>query len=148
MHRKALRLLRLGETRKIEIVTSTFTFAEVVAKSESISEEDQERRIEALFGKEFITPINYERKVAEVSRMFTRRISKMKPPDSIHIATAIRHKADCFITFDNNFIEKTKTFIEKLGKDLPHIKNIEIADFPQKIDVGQGLFSIMDFPLS
>ena len=110
----ALNFLKEAEDGNIIVMTSAYTLAEVLKVDENeLSNDEQEVRIQQLFLQPWLSIIEYERKVAEISRDIARRYS-IKPGESIHLATAIRSKADCLITTD-----------EKLSK-----KQDQFADFP------------------
>lgn len=132
-YRLAFSILKYGEDRKCEIVTSAFTEAEVCrVLGKNLTEDEQEAVIRNLFALPWIREINFERKVAEVSRTITRRVGT-KPGDSIHIATAIRHGVDYFVTNDGDFLKKKSRFVNSLKEDYPHVKRMEITHWPKEV---------------
>lgn len=132
-HKLALDILKHGEDRKSEIVTSTFTQAEVcMVTGQGLTKEQQEKKIKNLFALPWIKSINFERKVAEVSRAITRSVG-IAPKDSIHMATAIRHGVDYFVSSDNDFLNRKDKFIDALEKDFPQIRRIEITNWPPDV---------------
>ncbi|MEM1279785.1 MAG: type II toxin-antitoxin system VapC family toxin [Cyanobacteria bacterium P01_H01_bin.152] len=132
-HKLALSILKHGEEKKSEIVTSTFTQSEVCrVLGQGLSEVQQEQQIKALFARPWIRSINFERKVAEVSRVITRRVGTA-PKDSIHMATAIRHGIDYFVSSDRDFLDRTTEFLTQLEDDFPNIRKINITNWPQEV---------------
>ena len=80
--------------------------AEVVkVKIEDLSETQQEKIIQALFSNLWINLVAFERETAEISRYLVRNY-KLKPFDSLHLATAIRMQVDYFNTTDMIMIKK------------------------------------------
>jgi predicted nucleic acid-binding protein len=113
----ALNFLKEAEEGKIITMTSAFTMAEVLKVDEDeLSGEEQEIIIQQLFAQPWLNIIEYERKVAEISRHIART-HQIKPGDSIHIATAIRSDADYLITTDDKLIKRCSKF----------------SDFPMKL---------------
>jgi predicted nucleic acid-binding protein len=79
---------------KSVIVTSAFTMAEVVKLTNlNLLDEDAERRVTEFFENPYISVRNVDRFVAEAARPIVRKHG-IKPPDAIHVATAILSKAD------------------------------------------------------
>ena len=83
-----------------------------------MSHDQQEQRIKALFRSPWIDPINFERKVAEVSRIITRRVG-LAPKDSIHMATAVRHGVDFFVSTDGDFLDRQREIRDALEDEFP-----------------------------
>lgn len=99
-------IIEAAESDYIILYTSTFTMAEVVKiKVNNLSEIEQEKMIQLLFSNTWINLVAFERETAEISRYLVRNY-KLKPFDSLHLATAIRMQVDYFNTTDNNMIKK------------------------------------------
>jgi predicted nucleic acid-binding protein len=89
---------------KSVIVTSAFTMAEVVKLTNlNLLDEDAERRVTEFFENPYISVRNVDRFVAETARPIVRKHG-IKPPDAIHVATAILSKADVLHTFDQTLL--------------------------------------------
>ena len=96
------RILSDAEAGKCVIVTSTLTLAEVVkVKGQPLLSEEQERIIITFFEHEYIAIHDVTRRVAEYARNLARNHG-LKPPDSIHLATAILAGTDVFETWNTN----------------------------------------------
>ena len=92
--------------KRIRVVTSAFTLAEVVKPKRSqikLSKSD-EAKIKGAFTKDIML---YEltRKIAERARELQWEIG-VKPADSVHLATAEFAGVDCFNTYDDPLIIK------------------------------------------
>jgi predicted nucleic acid-binding protein len=90
-----------AEIGEIEFIASTFILAEVVkCKNLAISAADQEAVIRRFFKKSFFRFRPVDRQIAEKAAAISRTFPDIKPPDAIHIATAIRYECRCFQTYD------------------------------------------------
>lgn len=66
--------------------------------------EAEEEMIAAYFEHEYIIIQNVDRLVGEHARRLAR-LYKLRPPDAIHIASAIRVKADVFQSWNGDFLK-------------------------------------------
>lgn len=99
-------IIEAAESNYITLYKSTFTMAEVVKiKVNTLSETQQEKIIQSLFSNLWINLVAFERETAEISRYLVRKY-KLKPFDSLHLATAIRMQVDYFNTTDTKMIKK------------------------------------------
>jgi predicted nucleic acid-binding protein len=90
---------------KLIIVTSAFTMAEVVKlKNLNLLDEDAERRVTEFFENQYLSIRNVDRFVAEAARPIVRKHG-VKPPDAIHLATAILSKVAVLHTFDEPLLK-------------------------------------------
>ncbi len=86
--------------QEVVIVTSALTMVEVVKLTNlNLLDEDAERRVTEFFENAYINVRNVDRFVAEAARPIVRKHG-IKPPDAIHVATAILSKVDVLHTFD------------------------------------------------
>lgn len=84
----------------VVIYTSALTIAEVVKTKESGELTDEERRnIADYFRHKFVRVIPVDRIVARAAADIVRNHG-LKPPDAIHVATAIRTKCAVLYTYD------------------------------------------------
>ena len=82
------------------IFTSTFTLAEVVrAGNRPLLTPAEEKRIDDFFKHEYIKLVILDREVAELARKLARN-HRLRPPDAIHLASAIKAQADELLTWD------------------------------------------------
>lgn len=93
---------------KTVICTSAFTIAEVVKLQQYGDLTDEERRlIDGWFRHKFVRVIPVDRIVAKAAAEIVRR-HELKPPDSVHIASAIRMKCEVFYTYDGHDGDQAK----------------------------------------
>ena len=101
------------------IFTSTFTLAEVLKDRRrpqlSVTEE---QRIDAFFQHEYIKLVTLDRDVAELARKLARAHG-LRPADAVHLASAIKAKADELLTWDEGNFPINHT-IEGVAIKLPY----------------------------
>lgn len=120
-----------GET---EIITSAFTITEVLhLKGEPPLNEEDKKKVEALFEFSFIKILTVTRHVAEKARDVVWHHGVL-PKDAIHVASAILSDSDTLETFDNGLLGKNGTI--KIGNGniflkikKPHFIKQEQLDF-------------------
>jgi predicted nucleic acid-binding protein len=84
------------------ILTSAFTLAEVMkARGTPRLTENQELTIVRFFEHSYILVHDVTRSVAEAARRLSREHG-LKPPDAVHLATALLGNADVFETWNMN----------------------------------------------
>jgi predicted nucleic acid-binding protein len=119
---------------KLCLVTSAFTLAEVVKVGRALPEED-ERIIRDFFENPYILIQQLDRAVAEIARGIVRSHSHIKPPDAVHIASAVVAEAPTLLTYDReHLIPKS----ELIGS--PPLKIEE----PQRLQIQRNLFTATD----
>ena len=99
-----------AESNEIEIITSNFTIAEV-CKLDAILVPlvaDQSLLIERYFDNEFIKLRQVTKAIASHAAELVRNTLGLKPPDAVHIATAIQAKVAVFQTYDGTAGKKGK----------------------------------------
>jgi predicted nucleic acid-binding protein len=85
---------------KVWLVASALVLAEVVKIHEcGETTEADEKKIRDFFENPFIKVRSVDREVAKEAAALVRKHS-IKPPDAIHVATAIMSKCVCFQTYD------------------------------------------------
>jgi hypothetical protein len=106
---QAQRILEDAAAGKLEIVTSTWTLAEVIkAPGEPPLPPEVERKIIDFFENDYVMVIILDRKVAEGARQISREHG-LKPKDAVHLATAKVAKLDLFETWDDELVKLTGT---------------------------------------
>lgn len=85
------------------VFTSVFTIAEVLRdRNRPILTEEEEQRIDDFFKHDYIKLLAVDRGLAEHARKLART-HNLRPADAIHLASAIRARADEFLTWDKDF---------------------------------------------
>lgn len=100
----AMSILNDAKAGKLQIIGSTFVIAEVIrgkGQATPLSPE-QERVIDGYVFHNFITWVELDVTLALESRRLARQHS-LKPPDAVHLASAIRGGADYLLRWDNTF---------------------------------------------
>jgi len=98
----AERILRDAAAGKLEIVASTFVIAEVIKgpTGAPMLTPEQERVIDGFFQHDFITWVELDMTVAYDARRLAR-LHGLKPADAVHLASAIRGRADQLLRWDD-----------------------------------------------
>ncbi len=86
---------------KLQIVASTLAIAEVAKTKSGTLTEEQARLIASYFENDFIIVVQVDRPVAKRASDHVRN-HPIKPPDAIHVATAIRAGVDVLYTYDGD----------------------------------------------
>jgi len=93
-------IIRDAQAGSLVLVASTLVIAEVVKLNGSTeSEQQQAKRIRDFFENDYIEVRTVDRLTAELAVKISREHG-LKPPDAIHVATAILHECDCLQTYD------------------------------------------------
>jgi predicted nucleic acid-binding protein len=80
-------------------------WAEVeVVKFEGVDDAEAEKKIIEFFGRSYVVRAAVDLNVAEKARYLVRTY-KIKPPDAVHVATALVHNVPIMETFDGNLVE-------------------------------------------
>lgn len=85
------RIIQQAQRAQTEIAVSIMATIEV-AYLQGYSDPDSEALIKEFFGRNYVVPIGIDTRIAEVSRVLIRTYRngpKIKPPDAIHLATAL-----------------------------------------------------------
>jgi predicted nucleic acid-binding protein len=127
-------VLQAAEERKLVIVSSALTVAEVLAiRGRPRIGDDKRALIEGFFRNEYILIRNLTRRVAELARgmVWDHGIS---PKDAIHVATALDAKLSLFNTFDQDICKHSG----RLGSPILIIEPPQIAEPPLPFEKGQA----------
>jgi len=113
-----------AKSGEFEILTSTFTLAEVFRlkceNSEKQLPEEKDLIFEECLDQPFIVYVQLTREVGKYARRLLRRTNGLrKPQDAIHLASAAIHNVDELHTFDSNHLLPLNNQIERRdGKKL------------------------------
>jgi predicted nucleic acid-binding protein len=97
-------VISAAERDQIEIATSTFSYVEVCKNPDL--EAQGEDKISVYFENDYILPVNLDRAVGERARaLMMSGISKLKPADACHLASAAVANAEEMHTFDERLLD-------------------------------------------
>lgn len=99
-------IIRQAEAGILEIAVSEMAKAET-AYLEGLSDAQSELLIREFFSREYIIPISIDDPVSAIARDLVRkyRSLKLRPPDAIHLATAILWRIPVLETTDSDFLQ-------------------------------------------
>jgi predicted nucleic acid-binding protein len=119
--RTAAAILQLAEEGHFQVYGSTFVAAEVikVPGDPAPLSAEQERVIVGYFQRDFMVLLELDLLTAEKARELARDHG-LKPPDAVHVATAIRAGCDQFLTWDEK-VHKGGRTIEGVYICEPHV---------------------------
>lgn len=101
------------------VFTSTFTLAEVIKDRRRLPLTlSEEQRIDDFFKHEYIKLVVLDRELAELARKVAR-LHGFRPPDAVHMASAIKVRADELLTWDEGNFPINHT-IEGVAIKLPY----------------------------
>ncbi|MCV2892452.1 type II toxin-antitoxin system VapC family toxin [Lentibacter sp. XHP0401] len=101
---KCLEVLDQANNKSLEIVTSAFTLAEV-CKNPNVRESPLDN-LPAFFEKSYILVVPVDMSIGRRAQtMQASGLVSLKPPDSIHLASAIRAKVTELHTFDRGILQ-------------------------------------------
>ncbi len=99
-------VIQSAENHQIHIVTSALTIAEVIyLKGRTKITRAESAKICNFFKHEYVLIVNVDRYLAENARELLWAYPALKPPDAIHVATAIKAKVFRMDTFDKDLIK-------------------------------------------
>ena len=114
-------ILRLAEQGGLTIIASTFVIAELVhaTGAKSLPTAEENAAIERRFLNDWTRIVPLTIPIAREARRIARD-HNLKPPDAVHVATALRADADIFLTWDEHFLGRT---IQGLACRRPYLAN-------------------------
>ena len=100
-------VLDIAARGELEIITSALTIAEVLhLRGHQPISADKRQQVIEFFKRSYIIPMSITRRIAEASRDLVWDHG-IDPKDALHVATALKAKADVFNTFDRPLIGKS-----------------------------------------
>lgn len=102
-------ILNAAQTQQISVIASTFLVAEVIKikGEESPIPIETEADIDAVLLSERLLMVELDLTLALEARKLAREHG-LRPGDAIHLATAIRHKAEVVLRYDDRFKSRTE----------------------------------------
>jgi predicted nucleic acid-binding protein len=98
-------VLRLAERRRYEIAVSGFCLVEVCKNHEVKFADDD--KIAAFFENDYILLVPVDKVVGTKARTLMQKTPGLKPPDAVHLATALLTNSDEMHTFDGKLLGLT-----------------------------------------
>ncbi len=133
-----------AEASEIDLVTSAFTLAEVSKRppdptSPSVA-------LSSFFDHRYILLMNVDKQVAmKAQNLLLAGVAGLKPPDAIHLASALVASVDVFHTFDEKLLSMTNQFDRADGATLKIVRPTEEEPVPEllkrMIQVDDGIDS-------
>ena len=96
-------IIRQAELRETEILVSQMAIVET-AYLEGVSDRDSALLIKEFFSREYIVPVSVDGPVSSLAQDLVRKYRsgpRIKPPDAIHLATAILWRIPVLETIDD-----------------------------------------------
>lgn len=107
-----------AEKRELDIVTSAWALVEVNKFNGPPLRSDQEAQIRAFFENPYILLRALDRRVGEKSREIMRHVSKIKPKDAAHMASAALSNVSVMHTYDGDLIKASGRIMMANGAPL------------------------------
>lgn len=99
-------VIQLATKGELVLVTSAITLTEVIKlKRRAHIPKADAKLVRNFFKNDFIRLRSVDREIAELAQDLIWRHKFLHPKDSIHVATAIRHRLKVFDTFDQNLMK-------------------------------------------
>ena len=135
-YQECLPIMQAAERGEIMAFTSTLSLSEVIyiKGQPEISEEVQEEIIATLFRSPWLNLIAYEPEVAFLNRRIARKY-RLKPIDTVHLASALRVKAIAFHTIDDKLIRAVPSGVHLL----PDYSETLLVQRPTGFQIGLDL---------
>lgn len=131
-HDSCLGVMKAFTDKKIQIVTSALTWAEVlwVKGKPRIGRESEAKVKEAL---EDVIPINLDQVISNLAQQIVWD-HNVHSKDAIHVATALRAKIPIFDTFDKDLLDLNGKFVDLrfTVPDIPYQETLIDANQPNK----------------
>jgi predicted nucleic acid-binding protein len=114
-------ILKAASRGKFEIVTSCFTLAEV-CKLDAVKRSPVDN-LPAFFERSYILTVPVDFAIGRhAQNMQTSGLIKLKPPDAVHLASALRANVDQINTFDHEILKLNGTLERRDGTPMKIIK--------------------------
>lgn len=128
--------LRRAEANEIEIVTSAFTLAEVCKQQPDPT--SPVTNLVAFFDQKYILLVPVDKQIAlRAQNLQLAGITGLKPPDAVHLASALVANVPVFHTFDRKLLDLDKKFTLRGGGELAIVRPTEEMPIPPLLEAMQ-----------
>ena len=122
--------LRQAENGDIEIVTSAFTLAEVCKRTSDPN--SPAVNLAAFFDQKYILLIPIDKQIGmRAQNLQLAGVGKLKPPDAVHIASALIANVPVFHTFDKKLLDLDGNLTLADGNNLSIVRPTEEIPMPE-----------------
>lgn len=128
--------LKRAESGDIEIVTSAFTLAEVCKRNPTPNA--PVTNLAAFFDQKYILLIPIDKQIGlRAQNLQLAGIGGLKPPDAVHLASALIANVPVFHTFDKKLIDLDKKLSLADGSELSIVRPTEELPMPELLKAMQ-----------
>lgn len=128
--------LKKAEGGQIEIVTSAFTIAEVCKRQPDPAQ--PAINLAAFFDQKYILLVPVDKQIAlRAQNLQLAGVGKLKPPDAIHLASALVANVPIFHTFDKPLLGLNKQLTLGEGGELVIVRPTEEVPMPPLLEAMQ-----------
>ena len=128
--------LKRAESGVVEIVTSAFTLAEVCKRNPDPT--SPAINLAAFFDQKYILLVPVDKQIAlRAQNLQLAGIAGLKPPDAVHIASALVWNIPVFHTFDKRLLDLDKKLALADGNDLVIVRPTEEVPMPELLKAMQ-----------
>lgn len=121
--------LKRAENGDIEIVTSAFTLAEVCKRATDSS--SPVINLPGFFDQKYILLVPVDKQIGmKAQTLQLAGVAGLKPPDAVHLASALVAKVPVFHTFDKNLLKMDKQFALDDGSEMSIVRPTEELPMP------------------
>ena len=129
--------LRAAENNETEIVTSAFTLAEVCKRAADPN--SPALNLPAFFDQPYILLVPVDKAIGlKAQHLRLSGLVERKPPDAVHLASALVHSVPVFHTFDDGLIRLDKLLTMDDGNQLRICKPTKEKPTPELLKKMQG----------
>lgn len=120
--KRSAQVLTEAEVGRLQVIASTFILVEVIRDlgEPAPLNPSKESLVENFLQRQFIAWVELDVSGGREARKLARRLN-LKPADAVHLAAAIRGKADVFFTWDERLIDRTAGDVDGLAVTFPYV---------------------------
>ena len=122
--------IKRAEVGEIEIVTSAFTLAEVCKRPPDPT--SPANNLPSFFNQKYILLVNVDKEVSlKAQSLLLANLAGLKPPDAIHLASALIAEISVFHTFDDRLLTKSDQLSLSDGSTMKIVRPNEELPMPE-----------------